>query len=84
VIVTNVGGSVASGVELRLGVTPNRRLKNLNPNGLIAIPDIAPGESVTQVWTGKADKRGAATIRAQGVQGGVDTVEVTRVLTIVK
>ena len=84
VTLTNVGATTASGVEVSFGVSPNRRIRRLSPGGRVAVGTLSPGGSVTQTWSGRADKQGAATLRAEVFVSGASVVVQTRSLSIVK
>ena len=84
VTLVNNGTATLTGVQLSFAISPNRRFKGISPAGLQALADIPPGSSVSQVWSGQADKEGMGTVTAEAFSngGGIDVT--TQALTVVK
>ncbi len=81
---TNTGTSTLTNVELSFTVSPNRLIMRISPGSRVAVGDVAPGGSVSQAWTGRADKAGSATLAAEAFSGGVSIATATGSLTVVK
>ena len=84
VTVTNTGGATLIGAQLSLTVAPGDRVKDLSPGGTVIVGDVAPGASVSQTWSGRTDKEGAATVTGAASAGGVSLDSVAQSLTVVK
>ncbi|MFQ5482971.1 MAG: PKD domain-containing protein, partial [Nitrospinaceae bacterium] len=84
VTVSNAGTSTLTGVELSFNVSSNRIIKSLSPGSRVVVADVPPGGSVSQTWTGQADKEGAATLTAEAFSGGVSVFTSTQPFTVFK
>jgi hypothetical protein len=84
VTLINTGTSTLTNVELSFTASPGRRIKGISPGGRVAVGNVSPGGSVSQTWTGKADKQGTAGLAAEAFSGGVSIATATASLTVVK
>ena len=84
VSLTNTGTTALTGVELSFAVSPGNRLKNRTPAATVNVADVPVGQSVTQVWSGRANKQGSGTVTAEALSGGVSLGTATLQLTVQK
>jgi len=84
VSLTNTGTTALTGVQLSFAVSPGNRLKNRTPAATVNVADVPVGQSVTQVWSGRANRQGSATVTAEALSGGVSLGTATLQLTVQK
>ena len=84
VILSNTGSTVITQTQLALTVSPGNIIKGMQPGGIIAVADIPVGGSVTQSWSGSADKEGSGSITVEGLSNGVSIDSMVTSLTVAK
>jgi hypothetical protein len=82
VTLTNTGNAMLSGVELSFAVSPSRRIKDISSAARVSVGSVPPGGSVSQTWTGRADKEGSATVTAEAFSGTASIDTATQPFTV--
>lgn len=84
VTLTNTGTVAITQASLSLVISQGNLIKGLQPGSNVAVADIPVGGSVTQVWTGSADKQGSGTITVEAMSNGITIDSMVTSITVAK